>query len=55
MKYDVGPCDSVVERFYFDVSTKQCLPFEYGGCEVSQSIKNKTTLSPNILIILIGV
>jgi hypothetical protein len=29
---DVGPCDAVIPRWYFDVAAGQCQPFTYGGC-----------------------
>ena len=30
---DVGPCDGVFPRWYFDTTTGQCEQFIYGGCE----------------------
>ena len=27
-----GPCRGSLERWFFDLSTLKCLPFEYGGC-----------------------
>ncbi|XP_056144818.1 tissue factor pathway inhibitor a isoform X2 [Lampris incognitus] len=32
MKEDVGPCKAIKERFFFDVDTGRCTPFQYGGC-----------------------
>lgn len=32
---DVGPCDQWQTLFYYDVATKKCEPFSYGGCEGS--------------------
>ena len=29
---DVGPCDAVVPRWFHNVNTGQCEPFEWGGC-----------------------
>ena len=30
---DVGPCDNVVPRWYYNGESGQCELFEYGGCE----------------------
>ncbi|XP_060600709.1 kielin/chordin-like protein [Ruditapes philippinarum] len=30
---EVGPCDAVVKRYYFDKIECQCKMFNYGGCE----------------------
>ncbi len=30
---DVGPCDGVCPRFFYDVCTGQCEPFDYGCCK----------------------
>lgn len=32
---EVGPCDQWQTLFYYDVATRQCAPFSYGGCEGS--------------------
>ncbi|KAM5219575.1 WAP four-disulfide core domain protein 8 [Hipposideros larvatus] len=29
---DPGYCNSVTQRWYFDVNHKLCIPFKYGGC-----------------------
>jgi hypothetical protein len=29
---DVGPCDAVVRRWYFDPAAGDCQPFIWGGC-----------------------
>lgn len=31
-KQDSGECKATMERFYFSIYTRQCEPFEYGGC-----------------------
>ncbi|XP_076052584.1 uncharacterized protein LOC143032008 isoform X1 [Oratosquilla oratoria] len=31
-KFDIGPCDSIEERFGFDVEMGRCRDFVYGGC-----------------------
>ncbi|KAJ8253121.1 hypothetical protein GJAV_G00209350 [Gymnothorax javanicus] len=33
LKMDEGPCKALKERFYFDVETRRCQRFEYGGCQ----------------------
>ncbi|XP_056321794.1 tissue factor pathway inhibitor a isoform X2 [Danio aesculapii] len=33
MKKDEGPCKAMKDRFYFDIDTGRCEPFEYGGCQ----------------------
>ncbi|CAM4600969.1 unnamed protein product [Leuciscus chuanchicus] len=33
LKKDEGPCRAMKERFYFDIDTGRCEPFEYGGCQ----------------------
>ncbi|XP_051998838.1 tissue factor pathway inhibitor a isoform X2 [Xyrauchen texanus] len=32
LKKDIGPCKALKDRFYFDIDTGRCEPFEYGGC-----------------------
>ncbi|XP_023657640.1 carboxypeptidase inhibitor SmCI-like isoform X1 [Paramormyrops kingsleyae] len=32
LKKDEGLCKALLDRFYFDVETKQCESFGYGGC-----------------------
>jgi hypothetical protein len=27
-----GPCTKFIDRFYFDVTTRKCTKFRYGGC-----------------------
>ncbi|KAI4901812.1 hypothetical protein NFI96_027207, partial [Prochilodus magdalenae] len=33
LKMDEGPCKALKDRFYFDIDTGRCEPFEYGGCQ----------------------
>ncbi|XP_036433418.1 tissue factor pathway inhibitor a isoform X2 [Colossoma macropomum] len=33
LKKDEGPCKALHDRFYFDIDTGRCEPFEYGGCQ----------------------
>nr|QJB23279.1 TFPI-1 [Sinocrossocheilus bamaensis] len=33
LKKDEGPCKAIKDRFYFDIDTGRCEPFEYGGCQ----------------------
>lgn len=30
---DVGPCDGVCPRYFFNIETGQCQPFDYGCCD----------------------
>jgi hypothetical protein len=30
---EAGPCTDFSERFFFDVETKECRTFQYGGCD----------------------
>ncbi|CAC5359125.1 unnamed protein product [Mytilus coruscus] len=30
---DIGPCDADIKRYYYDIGTKSCKEFRYGGCE----------------------
>ncbi|XP_028993129.1 tissue factor pathway inhibitor a [Betta splendens] len=32
LKDESGPCKAIKERFFFDVNTRTCQVFEYGGC-----------------------
>nr|XP_033802467.1 tissue factor pathway inhibitor isoform X2 [Geotrypetes seraphini] len=32
MKQDGGLCKATIERFYFNIHSHKCEPFEYGGC-----------------------
>ncbi|XP_066543915.1 tissue factor pathway inhibitor a [Amia ocellicauda] len=32
LKMDDGPCKANLPRFYFDIETHKCEPFDYGGC-----------------------
>lgn len=27
-----GPCTKFIDRHYFDVTTRKCTKFQYGGC-----------------------
>src|SRR5687767_8657807 len=29
---DIGPCDAVFTRYYYDKVEKKCKPFSWGGC-----------------------
>ncbi|XP_059155172.1 kunitz-like toxin PcKuz1 [Physella acuta] len=29
---DVGPCDAIIPRWYFNSATHSCEAFDYGGC-----------------------
>ena len=31
-----GPCKMALQSFYYDAEQKDCLPFYYGGCRVSE-------------------
>lgn len=31
-----GPCKMALESFYYDAEQKDCFPFYYGGCRVSE-------------------
>ncbi|XP_017538280.1 tissue factor pathway inhibitor a isoform X1 [Pygocentrus nattereri] len=33
LKKDEGPCKALKDRFYFDIDTGRCEPFEFGGCQ----------------------
>ncbi|XP_041857397.1 tissue factor pathway inhibitor a isoform X2 [Melanotaenia boesemani] len=37
LKADVGPCKAIKHRFFFDVDSGQCEPFEYGGCRGNEN------------------
>lgn len=32
LPYEVGPCDAVIPRWYYNNEQQECLPFNYGGC-----------------------
>jgi len=32
-----GPCTKFIERFYFDVTTRKCTKFRYGGCRGNEN------------------
>ncbi|CAF4293399.1 unnamed protein product [Rotaria socialis] len=32
-----GPCTKFIERFYFDVTTRKCTKFQYGGCRGNEN------------------
>lgn len=34
---DVGPCRGAYNRFYYEPSSKRCVPFIYGGCRGNQN------------------
>jgi hypothetical protein len=29
---DLGPCNALFTRYYYDKQAKECKPFDYGGC-----------------------
>ncbi|XP_060112945.1 tissue factor pathway inhibitor [Heteronotia binoei] len=33
MKADTGPCKAIHSRYHFNIQTRQCELFDYGGCE----------------------
>ncbi|XP_069471872.1 tissue factor pathway inhibitor isoform X2 [Ambystoma mexicanum] len=37
LKQDTGPCKARFERFSFNVHSRQCEPFEYGGCDGNEN------------------
>ncbi|KAK1165614.1 tissue factor pathway inhibitor-like isoform X2 [Acipenser oxyrinchus oxyrinchus] len=37
LKMDEGPCKSIQPRFYFDIDTQKCEPFDYGGCQGNEN------------------
>ncbi|CAJ0607653.1 unnamed protein product [Cylicocyclus nassatus] len=30
---NVGPCDSLIQRYAYDLTKRSCVPFYYGGCQ----------------------
>ncbi|CAF0809451.1 unnamed protein product [Adineta steineri] len=32
-----GPCTKFIDRFYFDVTTRKCTKFQYGGCRGNEN------------------
>ena len=32
IKPDRGPCNDVIEKYYYDKTDKECKPFYWGGC-----------------------
>ncbi|XP_006030539.1 kunitz-type serine protease inhibitor vestiginin-7-like [Alligator sinensis] len=34
---DTGPCKAYITRYYYDVATRTCKPFVYGGCEGNEN------------------
>ncbi|RNA27619.1 Kunitz Bovine pancreatic trypsin inhibitor domain [Brachionus plicatilis] len=34
---EIGPCKAAKPRYYFDAQTKDCLPFNYGGCQGNEN------------------
>lgn len=32
LKYEIGNCEALIPRFYYDASTGECEEFKYGGC-----------------------
>ena len=34
---EVGPCDALIHRYYFDVDSQSCRHFVYGGCEGNEN------------------
>ncbi|XP_054826129.1 tissue factor pathway inhibitor isoform X2 [Eublepharis macularius] len=37
MKADAGPCKALHTRYHFDILTRQCEIFDYGGCEGNEN------------------
>ncbi|XP_051566109.1 tissue factor pathway inhibitor-like isoform X2 [Myxocyprinus asiaticus] len=37
LKKNEGPCKAMKDRFYFDINTGRCEPFEYGGCQGNEN------------------
>lgn len=37
LKKDEGPCKALKDRFYFNIETVHCEPFEYGGCQGNEN------------------
>ncbi|KAJ6634974.1 Collagen alpha-3(VI) chain [Pseudolycoriella hygida] len=37
---DATRCTGVMEKFYFDPSTKTCTKFSYGGCKTNENFFN---------------
>ncbi len=44
-----GPCTKFIDRFYFDVTTRKCTKFRYGGCR-----GKKKSFLKNFLNFLLG-
>lgn len=36
-KADEGPCRALLKRFFFNIFTRQCEEFMYGGCEGNEN------------------
>ncbi|KFW80406.1 Tissue factor pathway inhibitor, partial [Phalacrocorax carbo] len=37
MKADEGPCKAIHMRYYFDIQSRECEIFEYGGCHGNEN------------------
>jgi len=37
LKKDTGPCKAAIKKFYYDVDSKNCKEFKYGGCFGNQN------------------
>jgi hypothetical protein len=33
LPYDIGPCDGICPRFFYDAETGECEPFDFGCCD----------------------
>lgn len=32
-KPEAGPCEALIEKYYFDQDKKKCMSFNWGGCD----------------------
>ena len=44
-----GPCTKFIDRFYFDVTTRKCTKFSYGGCRGRDRMYFNLTTGSHIL------